>query len=100
MKRRIRFTNRGWAQIDRASIWWRRHRDKAPDALDQDLDEAIDRLRSNPHVGTIIRARRRGIVRALWLERIGYFLYYRILDDGSVEIMRFWHASRGSRPKL
>lgn len=99
MKRRLRFTKLGWVQIDRASIWWRKHRDKAPDALDHDLDEAIDLLRSNPYVGKTVRARH-GTVRALWLERIGYFLYYRTLEDGTVEIMRFWHASRGTRPKL
>jgi len=96
---RLRFTNRAWTQIDRASIWWRQHRDKAPNALDEDVDRAIDVLRTTPHVGTIVRARR-GTVRALWLDRIGYFLYYRIHDNGTVEILRFWHASRGSRPKL
>ena len=99
MKHPIRFTKRGWSQIDRASVWWRTHRDKAPDALDEDLDAAIDLLRATPNVGVIVRARR-GTVRALWLERIGYFLYYRILDDGRVEVMRFWHAARGSRPRL
>ncbi len=99
MKYRVRFSNRGWAQIDRASIWWRKHRDKAPNAFDEDVDEAIDLLRVTPHTGVIVRSRH-GTVRALWLERIGYFLYYRILDDGTVEILRFWHGSRGSRPKL
>jgi plasmid stabilization system protein ParE len=99
VKHRIRFTRRAWEQIDRASTWWQKHREKAPSAFDQDLDEAIDLLRGTPHVGRIVRARR-GTVRALWLERIGYFLYYRILDDATVEILRFWHASRGSRPRL
>ena len=99
MRRRLCFSKLGWVQIDRASVWWRKNRDKAPDALDHDLDDAIDLLRDNPYAGTVVRARRRE-VRALWLERIGYFLYYRILDDGTVEIMRFWHASRGTRPKL
>jgi len=99
LRRRVRFTRRAWAQIDRASIWWRTHRHKAPAALEEDVDEAIELLRNTPQVGIVVRARR-GIVRALWLERIGYFLYYKILDDGAVEILRFWHASRGSRPKL
>lgn len=99
MKYRIRFTERGWSQIDRASTWWRNHRDKAPNALDEDLDLAIELLRSTPHVGMIVHTRR-GSVRALWLERIGYFLYYRILGDGTVEILRFWHGSRGTRPRL
>lgn len=99
MKHRIRFTKVGLAQVDRASNWWRRHRDKAPNAVDEDVDEAIEVLRATPHVGMLVRAHR-STVRALWLERIGYLLYYRICDDGTVEILRFWHASRGSRPRL
>jgi plasmid stabilization system protein ParE len=99
VKRRARFSSRGWREIDRASTWWRRHRDKAPDAFDTDLDEAIDRIRLDPRAGIPIRAKRAG-VRALWLDRIGYFLYYVEAEDGAIEILSLWHASRGSRPRF
>lgn len=99
MKRRIRFSPRAWREIERGSAWWRRHRDKAPDAFDVDTDAAIDLIRSEPHIGTPTRARRFG-VRSLWLERIGYFIYYVETPDGFIEILALWHASRGSRPRL
>lgn len=86
-------------QIEAASGWWREHRDKAPDAFDEDLDKAFQLLRDNPHAGTPVRARRVG-VRSMWLERIGYFLYYRERGDQLIEILAIWHAARGSRPKL
>lgn len=99
MKKRLRASHRVWAQIDRASNWWRRNRDKAPDAFDLDLEDGLDRIRTNPDIGSPVRARRIG-VRSLWLERIRYFIYYRVVDDETVELLGAWHASRGSRPKL
>ena len=86
-------------QIERASNWWREHRDKAPTAFDEDIDAAFKLLRSNPHAGTPVRARRIG-VRSLWLDRVGYFVYYRERPNNLIEILALWHASRGSRPKL
>jgi plasmid stabilization system protein ParE len=98
VKYRIRISDRASAQIDRAAEWWRLNREKAPDAFDADTDEALERLRVNPLAGSRVRARR-GDVRALWLDRIGYFLYYRVVGD-IVEVLALWHASRGSRPRL
>lgn len=85
-------------QIERASKWWRAHRDKAPDAFDDELAEALEEIRSSTNVGMPVRARRVG-VRSVWLDRIGYFLYYRVVDD-IVIVVAIWHAARGSRPKL
>jgi plasmid stabilization system protein ParE len=99
VKKRLRAPRRVWAQLDRASKWWRRHRDKAPDAFDADFADAFDRIRSNPDIGTPVRSRK-GDARSLWLDRIGYFVFYRVLDTETVEIIAIWHSSRGSRPKL
>ncbi len=96
---RVRLSSNAIRQIDRASAWWQKNRDKAPDAFDDDTHAAFESLRVNPYAGTPIRARHPG-VRALWLERIGYFIYYRIVEDRMVLVLAVWHASRGSRPKL
>ena len=98
MKRRIRISRTALSQIDRAAAWWRKHRDKAQDAFDEDLENAFRDIRENPSIGTRVRARRVG-VRSVWLERIGYVVYYRVVD-GVVVIVAIWHAARGSRPKL
>jgi plasmid stabilization system protein ParE len=87
---RIRFSDPAWAQHERAARWWRRHRDKNPDAFDDDTREALRHIRANPHSGIPIRRR----------ERIGYFIYYKILDNGIIEILALWHAARGSRPRF
>ena len=67
--------------------------------LDETLDAAFDRLRLNPSVGMSVRSGRRTALRVLWLERIGYMLYYRVEED-TIEILALWHASRGSRPRF
>lgn len=46
----------------------------------------------------LVRGRRIG-VRSIWLERIGYLLYYRVIGD-VVLVVAIWHAARGSRPKF
>lgn len=99
MRRHIRFSPRAWREIERGSNWWRRNREKAPDAFDVDTNAAIDLIRTHPHIGIPTRARRHG-VRAVWIERIGYFLYYVEISDTTIEILALWHASRGTRPKL
>lgn len=99
MKKRLRAARRVWLQLDRASEWWRRNRDKAPDAFDLDIADALNRIRTHSEIGTRVRSRRGG-VRSLWLERIGYFLYYRAIDDDTIEILAVWHAARGSRPRF
>ncbi len=39
--------------------------------------------------------------RRLLLRRIGYHLYYRVHEENAdVEILAFWHTSRGSSPDL
>jgi plasmid stabilization system protein ParE len=44
--------------------------------------------------------RLRGVRRVL-LPRVGHFLFYRVAPrKQAVEILAFWHASRGSRPRL
>jgi hypothetical protein len=40
-------------------------------------------------------------VRRVLLSRVSYFLYYRVnRTSGSVEVLAFWHARRGSGPEL
>ncbi len=99
MKRRIRISNAAAAQIDVASAWWRKHRDKAPDAFDEDIDDALQLLRSEPGIGSAVRGRRAGI-RRLWLDRIRYFIYYRELEPDLIEILAVWHGSRKSQPRF
>ncbi|HEX8409220.1 MAG TPA: type II toxin-antitoxin system RelE/ParE family toxin [Thermoanaerobaculia bacterium] len=96
---RIRISTRAWRELEAASRWWLQHRDKAPGAFEEDVDAALKLLRSNAFMGEPVGASRRQ-VRRIWLDRIRYFIYYRLLNDDVIEISTIRHGARGSRPRL
>jgi plasmid stabilization system protein ParE len=79
-------------QIERAAAWWDEHRDKAPDAFAEDLEDIRKLLEHSPHVGQNTHAKQPGVRRILMV-RVHYYAYYRI-KDATVEIIFIWHASR------
>jgi plasmid stabilization system protein ParE len=96
---KVRVTKRAQAQIDRAAIWWDENRDLAPEAFDEDLAEAFSLLSVEPGIGAPVTNARTPGVKRLHLARIHYFLYYRVYR-GEVQVLRIWHTSRGTDPKL
>ena len=89
------------AQIRAAEQWWRLNRPKAPNAIREELERASLLISVQPEIG----ARARNVVlpgvRRLHLARVRYYVYYRVVTDPEqVEILAFWHASRGSSPPL
>jgi plasmid stabilization system protein ParE len=76
-----------------ARAWWRRNRDKAPSAFDDDLDDAFAKILDQPFNGTEGRDRRGRHYRRILVERIRYYIYYRVTDE-TVEVLTVWHASR------
>ena len=79
-------------QIERAMAWWHQHRDKAPEAFEDDLSSAIAAIAENAGTGAIVR-RGPPAVRRLLLPRIHYCVYYRV-HENTVEVISLWHASR------
>ena len=96
--RRLQLARRAYRQIERASKWWRVNRTSAPLAFDEDLADAIPRIRTYPESGEHVRRGRLGDVRRVLLERVQYHVYYRLRRDDVVEILAVWHTSRGTRP--
>jgi plasmid stabilization system protein ParE len=84
-------------QIDRAAAWWDDHRDKAPEAFEEDLSSGIAAIAENASTGSIVR---RGPVtlRRILLPRVRYYLYYRLRNE-TIEVISIWHSSRRS-PRL
>jgi plasmid stabilization system protein ParE len=37
---------------------------------------------------------RKGIVRRYSMERVNYYLFYRINSTGDIDILQLWHSSR------
>jgi plasmid stabilization system protein ParE len=95
------FGQRAARQIQEAADWWQTHREGSPAALTEDLVRALDLIFRQPGVGKPIMNERLSGVRRLLLPRVGYFLFYRVAPRKQVvQVLAFWHASRGSRPKL
>ena len=88
-------------QIRAAQAWWRTYRPKAPDAIHEELERASALLAAHPQIGSRARNVKLVGVRRIHLARIRYHLYYRVSEaPRQIEILGFWHASRGSQPPL
>jgi plasmid stabilization system protein ParE len=94
-------TELGNAQIRAAEEWWRLNRPKAPNAIREELERAASIISVHPEIGA--RALNVSLpgVRRLHLSRIRYYVYYwQRTDPERIEILSFWHESRGSGPPL
>jgi plasmid stabilization system protein ParE len=96
---RVEVTPRAAAQIERAARWWAENRPAAPEAIADDFEEAKTLLAVQPGLGAKSSSARYPELRRLYLSRIRYHVYYRVVP-GTVVVLAFWHASRGAGPKL
>ena len=96
----VSFTRRASLQVAEAGRWWSVNRAKAPDALREELERALQLIASQPEVGAKARNAKLAGVRRILLGRVGYHLYYRLRNtpSPSIEILALWHASRGQGP--
>ena len=98
----VRFTRRAAQQVEDAGLWWHEHRAKVPDAIREELERALQLIASHPNMGARARNAKLTGVRRIVLSRVGYHLYYRLLDapSRSIQILALWHASRAQGPGL
>jgi len=98
----VSFTRRAAKHVDEAGRWWRANRTKAPEALREELDQALQLIALQPDVGAIARNTKLAGVRRILLSRVSYHLYYRLLDTPArpIQVVALWHASRGAGPHL
>lgn len=88
-------------QIREAEAWWRINRTKAPNAIREELEQAAGLVAAQPHIGTRARNLTLVGVRRLHLARIRYDIYYRVTErPPQLEILAFWHTSRGNKPPI
>ncbi len=95
----VRITPGAATQIREAAAWWAQNRLSAPRAVTEELERAFTLLAVQPNLGAQARNTRLRGVRRIYLSRIRYHLYYRLATD-AVEVLAFWHASRGTGPPL
>ena len=89
---------RAQRQIDAASDWWHEHRDKAPDAFDDEVEDALAQIAENPAIGRAAHNVQESGVRRIALSRVHYDLYYRVTPTGDIKVLAVWHIRRGSPP--
>jgi plasmid stabilization system protein ParE len=88
-------------QVRAAEQWWRLNRPKAPNAIREELERASSLIALQPDVGTRATNVTLPGVRRLRLDRVRYYVYYHVVADPvRVEILAFWHESRGKRPPI
>jgi plasmid stabilization system protein ParE len=86
-------------QIEAATAWWATNRPDAPGAIRAELDDTLARIEAHPTIGEVVRHTHLRGVRCRLVRRIRYHVYYRVVGD-DIEVLAFWHASRGSGPPL
>jgi len=96
---KVRVSKHAQGQIERAAQWWDEHRELAPRAFDEDIANAFLLLGAEPLIGALFPSQSARGLRRLHLARIRYHLYYRIRGR-TVEVVAFWHTSRGTGPSL
>lgn len=80
-------------EIAEAQEWWKAHRDKAPQALEDELRDTFELLLQTPQIGILVPTRKQKFMRRTYLKRTRYYVYYRNTAPG-IEILALWHSSR------
>jgi plasmid stabilization system protein ParE len=86
-------------EIERIVKWWVINRPAAPGAVRQDLKATVGLLLVHPDVGTRVQVASSPDVRRFHLDRIRYWVYYRVRGN-RLELLSVWHSSRGSGPRI
>ena len=99
MRLRLLVTANAERQIREAADWWHKNR-LARGLFRQELSRGFELITTQPNIG--VRALDASLhgVRRLHLSRIRYYLYYRVLDEDTVEVLALWHTSRGEGPPI
>lgn len=92
-------SRRAAREIDRIAEWWAANRPAAPGAVRIDLEAVFDLLVERPGVGAEVTAARSPNIRRFHVDRIGYWVYYRVRGK-RLEVVSVWHSSRGTGPVI
>ena len=90
---------RAQKEIDSADLWWSEHRAN-PDAVRDEFRKFCELVVVFPEIGTLVASSRVAAQRVL-IPDIEYHVYYRVRPRAHrVEVLSFWYAGRGTRPRV
>jgi plasmid stabilization system protein ParE len=83
------------------ATWWRANRPRTPDLFEEELEEAVMNLATQPDLGRPYETVRGTEVRRLLLPKTEQHVYYGV-DDATETVIVYtvWGARRGRRPKF
>ena len=97
----IKVTRRAAREIANACEWWDANRPAAPEAVRQEVTRVFRLIAQQPGVGARAVNTHLAGVRRVHLSRVHHHLYYRVRSDpAAVEILAFWHTSRGTSSRV
>ena len=92
-------SRRAAREIERVVQWWGLNRPAASGAVRQDLQAALNLLLVQPDIGVRVHQASSPDVRRLHLDRIRYWIYYRVRRN-RLEVLSVWHSSRDGGPAV
>lgn len=99
MALQLHITRRATLEIERVVQWWAVNRPAAPGAVRKELQNVTELLLQQPGIGSAVEQASSPGVRRFHVERIRYWIYYRVRRD-RLEVLSAWHSSRGSGPAV
>ncbi len=96
----VRFTPRALAEAKRMKAWWRRNRPAAPQAFEEELGAALDRIKRAPKSGRLYEEGNLVVpVRRVLLPKTLNHVYY-TMDGDDVVVLSVWGALHAGGPRL
>jgi plasmid stabilization system protein ParE len=97
---KVRLAPRALADAQRLKGWWVRHRRKAPDLFEQELDGALVSIAAMPTLGTLYEQEGRDVgMRRFLMRKTGHHIYYAVVAS-EVVVIAIWGARKERGPKL
>jgi plasmid stabilization system protein ParE len=93
------FARRALREIDRCARWWVAHRD-ARSLFEEELAEALRRMRTEPKEGQLYRAVPAGEQLRLLMPKTAHHVYYRLDGPERILILSVWGARRERGPNV
>ena len=93
----VKISGRALSEYEIALAWWQVHREKAPDLLKIEFQDAVSLLKEQPTSGLLASDNKE--VRRILLRKSRYAIYYQCNEPKrQVVILAFWHSNREGSP--
>jgi plasmid stabilization system protein ParE len=97
---KVRLAPRALADAKRLKRWWVRHRTKAPDLFERELDVTLARIAAMPNLGSLYEPEGGDVgVRRALMKKTGHHIYYAVQGD-EIVVITIWGARKERGPKL